>query len=482
MNAARSLIFFLSVAAPKLGMFVVLFTLARLLPVAEVGLFVLVITVGELLEMVAVQWVRIFVQNREAGRDRVSSLRAGRLIAVTVSVTLIAVAISIPTSMVVADDRWVEFAVATGLYIIAFGVLRYALGILQTLRRHADYGRIEAARFATILAMIAFVAAVEHPTTFLAPSLTLSCGTLLVGLWGIVLTASSINRPRFTRLGLKAAALFGAPMIGDALLSYLVVSFDRLVLNEVSGAAAVGIYGIAYALARQPIEFVAGPLNNISVPALFAANASRGPDAARKMQTGICLTLFIVCAGMVAGIFGLRHQIVQIFLKPEFWPDTVWLMPVITIAGCLIFFKMYLFDNVYHLYGRTALKLKMNLPVALVSLALTAGLIYAYGLVGTAVALIVSSILSLAGSVFGTRSFFAFPLPFADMAKVTAIALCALAALFGATWLARSYGLWAELAAGFAAFCAIYGVGLVAIGISLRNVLAAPWAPKRVHP
>lgn len=476
MQATRSILYFLAVAAPRLGMFVVIFVLARLLPVAEVGLFVLVITVGELLEMVAANWVRVYVQNREAGNARISALRAGRMVAITVLVTLLAVIAAFPVAHIIADARWQEFALAASLYVVAFGVLRYALGVLQTLRRHEDFGRIEFLRAMSILLMVGLMLAVG-PTTFLLPSLILSIGTLIVALYGVRLASKFVDRPVFSSRGLLAAASFGLPMIGDTLLSYLLVSFDRFVLNEMVGPAAVGIYGVAYALGRQPIDFVAGPLNNISVPALFAARASDGTEAARRMQTGIALTLFILCAGMFVGVLLLRQPLVELILKPEYWVDAIWLMPVITAAACMIMFKIYLYDNVFYLFGQTALKLKIALPIGLFSLALTLGMIWWLGMPGAAFALVLASATALVGSVLGSRSFFRFPAPLIDMAKVAALACLAGLALYLARLLVLPLGHIAEIVAGFIAFCSVYALGLRMIGISLRNIVARPWAP-----
>lgn len=477
MNASRSILYFLSVAAPRLGMFVVVFALARLLPVAEVGLFVLVITVGELLEMVAANWVRVYVQNREAGNARISALRAGRMLAITFIVTLLAVLVAFPVAHIIAEDRWLSFALAASAYVIAFGVLRYALGVLQTLRRHADFGRVELVRTLGIVATIGLVILVG-PTTFLMPSLALSFSTLLVALWGVYISARFVDRPRFTLRGFKAALGFGVPMMGDTLLSYLLVSFDRFVLNEMIGPAAVGIYGVAYALGRQPIDFVAGPLNNLSIPALFAARASEGEDVARRMQTGTCLTLFILCAGMFAGVFMLRHQIVELVLKPEFWPDAIELMPIITAGACLIMFKMYLFDNIFYLYGKTALKLRIAVPVGIAGLTLTLVMIWYQGMVGAAVALVLASALALTGSVLGSRSFFRFPIPIRQMAAVVVIVVLASVALHLATLASHPFGLIAEIAAGFVAFCTVYAVGLHMMGVSIRKIVATPWQPQ----
>ena len=476
MHITRSILYFLAVAAPRLGMFVVIFVLARLLPVAEVGLFVLVITVGELLEMVAANWVRVYVQNREAGNARISALRAGRILAITFLVTLLAIIAAFPVAHIIADERWKEFALAASLYVLAFGVLRYALGVLQTLRRHEDFAKVEFMRAGTILLMVAAMA-LAQPTSFLMPSLVLSFGTLVVAIAGVMISARFVDRPRFVPRGLIAAAAFGLPMMGDTLLSYLLVSFDRFVLNQMVGPAAVGIYGVAYALGRQPIDFVAGPLNNLSVPALFAAKAASGERAAQEMQSGICLTLFILCAGMFAGVLLLRQPLVELILKPEYWPDAIWLMPVITFASCLIMFKAYLYDNVFYLYGRTTLKLKIAVPVGLASLALTLAMIWYNGMAGAAVALVIASAVALTGSILGSRRFFRFPAPLADMGKVLGLAVLAGLALYAARLLAMPLGHIAEIAAGFVAFCAVYAVGLRMIGVSLKNIVARPWAP-----
>lgn len=480
MSVASFLFYFLAVAAPRLGMFVVVFELARLLPLAETGLFVLVVTVGELLEMSVANWLRIYIQNREAGRERIGAYRYGRILALTLGMTLVAILAAIPAAWLVAGPRWPEFAVATIIYIVAFGLLRYGLNLLQTMQQHSAYARVEFLRGAMILAVVAGMA-LDQPETFLMPSLAVSCGTLAVALAGIRLTLPLVERPRLAARGFRAAARFGTPMMADTILAYTIFSFDRFVLNSMLGPAAVGIYGVAYALGRQPIDFLAGPINNVTVPALFSAYASHGEERARQIQTGTGITLFMFCAALLVGVVMLREQIVHLLLKEQFWADTVWLMPVITVASCFMIFKAYLFDNLFHMTGRTALKLRMILPVTFASVLMSVGCIWWLGLKGAGIAAVAGGALGMLASARITRRFFPFPLPLDRLAAIVAAAAAGALALAIGVRLGKPFGELGETILGTLGFCVVYAAGLELSGISLRRTLSRPWDPLGVQ-
>lgn len=480
MTAKSFLFYFFAVAAPRLGMFVVVFELARLLPLSETGLFVLVVTVGELLEMSVANWLRIYIQNREAGRNRIGALRYGRILSLTIGMTLIAIAAAIPAAWLLAGARWIEFAIAVVVYIVAFGLLRYGLNLLQTMQSHKAYARVEFARGVMILLVVAGFA-LDSPDTFLMPSLSLSGMTFLVALWGIRQTLPLVDRPRFVRQGIRAAARFGTPMMADTILAYLIFSFDRFVLNSVLGPAAVGIYGVAYALGRQPIDFLAGPINNITVPTLFRAYANQGEERARQIQTGTGITLYMLCAALLVGVIMLREQIVHLLLKEQFWADTVWLMPVITFASCFLIFKAYLFDNLFHMTGRTALKLRTILPVTIASVILSVGFIWWLGLKGAGIAAVLGGAMGMIASARITRRFFPFPLPWRRLASITAVAGAGALALALAVRLAHGFGDLGETILGTLAFCLVYAAGLELTGISLRRTLTRPWDPLGVQ-
>jgi len=481
MKGGNVISYFLAGAVPRLAMFVILFVLARRLSIKETGLFVLVTTIGEVLEMIFGNWLRVFIQSREAGQGKLRSLRGGRIVGLALAMYTLAALAILPVAWIVAEERIAAFALAVFAYVTAFALLRLVLAVQQVTHNHALFTRIELAR--GILIMLTVVAATMVPgATFVGPALALSGTTLLAGLAGAWFGRAQMARPRLVRKGLATARRFGLPIVADTTLSFIVIYFERFVLNEVLGPASVGVYAIAYALGRQPVDFIAGPMNTMTVPMLFAARARQGDAVARSMQSGFSITLFVLCAGALTGTALLAEPVAALFVKPELQADTARLMPIIALAACFVVFKTFLYDNLFFMLGRNGLKLASILPAAVLGAGLGIVLIRQFGLIGAAVAAAGSAALALCASIVATRSFFRFPLPWLRLGGVALAASAGGLALWVLRTLAIPYGPLAELLAGFAGFTVAYAAALTVQGISIRAMLKTPWAPLAVTP
>ena len=476
MKGGNFIAYFLAGALPRLSMFVILFVLARQISIVETGLFVLVTTVGEILEMSTANWIRLFAQTREAGQQRLRPLRYGRLLVLALAGMGAALLLVLPAALIVSPVRFWAFGLCVGLYVVAFAALRTVLVIQQLTQNHTMFSRIELAR--GLLVLVAVLAAAYMPgATFVGPSVALALSTLLVALAGMWFARSRAHPPRFIARGYGTAGRYGAPIIADTVFGLVLMYFERFVLNQLLGPASVGVYAIAFALGRQPVDFIAAPLNNLTVTVLFATRAREGEERARKVQTGVSISLFVLCAGALTGIFMLRTQFAELFVKPEFRADTALLMPIIAASACVLVFKVFLYDNLFFMAGRNGLKLKAIIPAAIGGAIGSVVLIKAYGLAGAAFSSLLAAVLALAASVIATRTFFRFPMPFADLARISAVALLSGLVLKGATVLVQPLGTLAEVVAGCVLFCACYAFGLGLVGVSLRRLISTPWDP-----
>lgn len=468
--------YFLAGALPRLSMFMILFVLARILDPAQTGWFVLVITVGEIVEMTAGTWLRIFILKEESGQTGMRPHRLGRLLLLATAMALIALLLAIPIAAIVAPAAYVAFAGASLAYIAAYALLRHAHTLLQALGAHGIFIWSEIAR-SILIFLAAYIGASQHQPSFLGPSLMVSAATAAIALASLALVLPRLARPRMTLAGVRPALIFGAPILVDTLLSLLIINFDRFVLNQLLGPSAVAIYALAYALGRQPIEFLAGPLNAYALPVLFAGYNSDGEQRAREIQSGLSITLFVLCAAIFTGILLLAEPIAMVALKPEYRDGTAFLMPAITLAACLLVFKAFVFDNVFHLMQKNREKMPSVVLTATLGMAATVFLVSQYGVRGAAVALILSSAIGLAASVITSRRYFVFPIPLQRFVLIALAAGGAGVALRVAMHFAAPYGDLAQIAAGFLAFCLCYALLLTLQGISLKALASTPWAP-----
>ena len=86
----------------------------------------------------------------------------------------------------------------------------------------------------------------------------------------------------FSRTSLREMAGFSANVFGTRLLFYADRNVDNLLIGRFIGAAALGLYAVAYNLMLVPLERIAGPLQQVFYPAIARLQAS--PSAAPRLD------------------------------------------------------------------------------------------------------------------------------------------------------------------------------------------------------
>jgi O-antigen/teichoic acid export membrane protein len=142
------------------------------------------------------------------------------------------------------------------------------------------------------------------------------------GAWAIViqqLTIASVStallwrfvdwRPsaRFSPTSLRQLGRFSANVFGQRLLYYAGRSVDKVLVGKVLGAAALGVYGLAYNVILAPFHQIAGPIQQV----LFPAFSHLQDDPARMAAVWIRVTR-LVGAISIPALLGL------IVVAPDF--------------------------------------------------------------------------------------------------------------------------------------------------------------------
>jgi len=102
----------------------------------EYGLLTLVVTVGELTDSAVTNWLRITLL-RLGGIDQVSKGSVALAARVLVITTLLSLVVSSAASALAVPERWSDFALAVGAYLVVGAISRFALTLLQMQRRNA---------------------------------------------------------------------------------------------------------------------------------------------------------------------------------------------------------------------------------------------------------------------------------------------------------------------------------------------------------
>ncbi|HEX8752340.1 MAG TPA: oligosaccharide flippase family protein [Solirubrobacterales bacterium] len=274
---------------------------------------------------------------------------------------------------------------------------------------------------------------------------------------------------RFDAGLLRRLLRFGLPTMPAEASLYLLNFVDRLVIIHSLGAGAAGLYSLGVKFAQAVNVLVRG--FQLAWPPL--AYSIREDGEARRVYAGV-VTLFVAgCTLVVTAMWLFSRWIVRLLAAPEFFGSY---KVVGLISAAVTLYALYMVMVV--ILGRTG-RTEFNFPAALGALAsnvaLNLILVPAWGIVGAAIALVVSYLVVVALMYGFTQRLFPVPYEWGRLARVVlaAAALVAIAELFVPT----------AGVAGFllrAALLAAYPLALLAGGFFTAGERA--WLARLRHP
>ncbi|HEV7275822.1 MAG TPA: lipopolysaccharide biosynthesis protein [Devosiaceae bacterium] len=428
----------------------------RLISQEEFGLLTLVVTVGELTDLALASWLRISLL-RLGGKGEISRgsvLLAARVLALT---TVLGLGVAAAASLLVAPERWAEFSLAVGAYLIVGAMSRFALVLVQLQQRHFAYSMLELGR--AVLQLVLPVAAIWLlADSFLMVSLASSLAVLASGFAALYLASGRViaGPPRFTQRELLA---FGIPLIVMAIVGFGLNSAERVLLKLYYDAGAVAIFAAAFALARQPIDTVANAINMGAFPEMVSRFDQEGAAAAGRYLSRQMALMAQLCLPIAATLAVLGGDFSAVLLPAEYHEHTGKLFPLIALSVLFTNFASFGFENVFHAHKKPWLLIVSMTPGAIATIVLSILLIPHFAELGAASALAGGSCVNLLTSMVLSRRLTRIPLPYAELGQSAAVALaCGLAAWVGSSALGDMWPLFKLAAGGGAGILAFAGL------------------------
>ena len=210
---------------------------------------------------------------------------------------------------------------------------------------------------------------------------------------------------------------YSAPLVFSGFAVFANLFVDRIVVRQLLGIEALGLYGVAARFASVVSILTVGLQVALS-PLVF--RSWREPGTASSVAQ-VCR---YYCAGMVPLIGGLglfSGEIMLLASGPAFH-DGRHVLPVLAIAA--MFSTLYIFAPGLFLGERTGHVAALNVAAALLNLALALWLVPHYGMIAASAAAAVAAACGFAGFVFLGGRYFRVPY---QCARVAASMLLSLA-------------------------------------------------------
>lgn len=436
----------------------------RLLGSTDYGIFALVLSAGLLLHAVAIQWIPVaaarFIPATEGAARTAMVSSLGGAFGV---LTLIGLGVLAAGGLAVqlSDVRWLIPATGAVAVALAFGWMELNIALSHAGLKSKVYA-------AGNLLRALFVAA-----------LSLAGIALGWGGWGLVfgfvagnLAAGSLFvRSTWPALSLKEAPngarlrmliAFGVPSAAGLLLGELIAYGDRFLLAYFLDAAAVGLYAVPADLTLRTLYVIMGAAVMSVTPRIIRAHEAGDTAGLNNLLHTQFRLLGLVCLPGAVAFIQTRPLYVPLLLGTEYQDTALALIPPLAAGTALFGFATLYASLSFSLMRRPGQQAWALFSGAVVNLGLNAVLIPQLGIMGAALATLLSYGVVLAAMAALGRRLLVLPVPWRSLSRLTIAAVALGLALEAATLAGPGWLAWA-------------GTGLV-LSVFAYCVIAFDWA------
>lgn len=349
---------------------------------------------------------RFYLGHETDERDRPAVLAKSlgtRLLLSIVSSGIVLIA-AVPLAQLIADaDAWILFALLAPV-VLADSLATIPLSYLRAERRPTPYIAISFSR-ALFTATVAVILVVVLDLGIMGAVLGMVVGAsasmviALAILWRQRLVTIRWD-PAFT----KAMLRFALPLLPAVVAGWTLNLADRYIINAAIGPQAVGIYAAGYSIGLLVNVLAVQPFGLAFAPAKWEiAKEESAPERFSSVMT----TYVAVAGSMALAITALAPDAVRLLLPAEFAASAT-VVPLVAFA--------YVVQGIYTiastgliLQARTSWIGGTMVAAALLTAALTVGLVLAFGYIGAAVATFVGYCALAVGTAVVSHRVYAVP-------------------------------------------------------------------------
>lgn len=290
----------------------------------------------------------------------------------------------------------------------------------------------------------------------------------------LIAVAPRHYRPGLARSALSLVLKFGIPLAGANFVNYILLNVDYAFVGHLLGAAALGVYMLAFTLASAPYSVLGSVINNVSMPAF--SRVKHDPALLKSAMATALRTVLLIVLPICAMTIALARPLILTVYGAR-WAAAANVLVILSLYGA-VFMACLLFANVLTSFGKTKFLLVLQLIwIGTLVPAMALG-VHKDGIVGAAYAhvavivpVVLPSYLLALKRVTGVR--------FTALGKAALPALLASSAAALAAWGAASQlsDPLAQLIAGLAAGGLVY---VICVGPQVAAALGLGQASERV--
>jgi O-antigen/teichoic acid export membrane protein len=145
----------------------------------------------------------------------------------------------------------------------------------------------------------------------------------------VLLLRDGFVRPRFERAGMRHHLQFGGVVAVSRVLWQLIYQCDVLIAGRYLPQAAVGLYSVSLHVATLPMQKIMGVINQVALPAVSKLQTELPRLRARLLEASRLLTFASV--GLLWGLSSVAPEFVRVVMGDQ-WHGAIYPLQVICLV------------------------------------------------------------------------------------------------------------------------------------------------------
>ena len=216
------------------------------------------------------------------------------------------------------------------------------------------------------------------------------------------------------------ALTFSAPLIGYELASVLLDSGDRILIARYLDLVQVGLYSAAYSIATYAEEALMMPVNMALMPAYMKVWLEDGAEATTRFLSQAFDAFYALACAVLMVTLLCSEDLISLLASSKF-SAAHRLLPVL-VAGLLIYALHIFFNAPLIIYRKSIVLSAITALCLLLNVGLNIVLIPTTGIMGSAVATLLSYLAMVVSLAIVSRRYLAIAIPMGRMAISTCAA------------------------------------------------------------
>ena len=422
MISSYALIYLAAQALPAVISVLALMLYTHLMSPTEYGVYVVGTSIAGIISAIFFSWIPRAVSRYQAGSPELD-LRSDAIIGYGVTVAV--VSCLLPAVMLVARPN-VDFGVLAGSLFLSFSTNAFVISQEFQRARLNPRSYMIAAQIRSILGL-----ALGYTVIVLVGgglSLLVATGvSFVIANFFCFQRDSRVPLRLFPTRYLMQFVRYGVPFSLGAVSFALHSTLDRLGVAYLLGTSAAGYYGLAAETTRQLMLILASSVASAMFPIAFRTFAEAGAAVTRKRLSEGLEFLLALIAPVAIWLMISADVVAGTLLGSEYRAQVAALLPVLAVARMCSAINQYYLQISFQLAEKPLLQVAHDTLIFALNVALLFWLTLEFGLIGTAMSVLIAEALGIPIGIWLSRK--TFKMPFNGWGMVRVLAATAIMAM-----------------------------------------------------